>query len=339
MATVNRNITFGAAENLTNTKLHNLIDLASVTDIVQADMQAGFITSIRSTTPPASPQSGQLWADSSPGTGEGIALRQYDNVQDQWEYPGNGFFADVVGTIAVGDIVVLDLDLTGATNARNVETTTTRADRNAIGVARKTGTAEAGGVLVQTRGIVQIRITGTVTKGQYVISSATAGLATTTRFAEPGVIGVWLETTSTSPAWAYVGDVPTRSDTVFLDTTLFLGTFNSTDFTLFTIMSGLTGNPRLALLQVQRACASEAANEVAGAKFRRTGSTANTPDIPELEFVLYANQTNQGGRGQLWVPLATTRAFDYAMTHNAAFSAANNWLALVLLGFSYGDTI
>lgn len=40
MATLTKGITYGAAETLTNTKLHNLIDLGSVSNIVNADIDA-----------------------------------------------------------------------------------------------------------------------------------------------------------------------------------------------------------------------------------------------------------------------------------------------------------
>jgi hypothetical protein len=40
MATVTRGVTFGVTEQVTNTKLHNLLDLATVTSIVNADVSA-----------------------------------------------------------------------------------------------------------------------------------------------------------------------------------------------------------------------------------------------------------------------------------------------------------
>lgn len=41
MATLTRGQTFGASETITNTKLHNLIDLATISGIVNADIAAG----------------------------------------------------------------------------------------------------------------------------------------------------------------------------------------------------------------------------------------------------------------------------------------------------------
>jgi len=40
MATVTKGITFGATEQVTNTKLNNLVDLAVITNIVDADCSA-----------------------------------------------------------------------------------------------------------------------------------------------------------------------------------------------------------------------------------------------------------------------------------------------------------
>jgi microcystin-dependent protein len=40
MATLSKGQTFGATETITNTKLHNLVDLASITSIVNADLNA-----------------------------------------------------------------------------------------------------------------------------------------------------------------------------------------------------------------------------------------------------------------------------------------------------------
>jgi len=41
MATLSRGQTFGATESVTNTKLHNLVDNATITGIVDADISAG----------------------------------------------------------------------------------------------------------------------------------------------------------------------------------------------------------------------------------------------------------------------------------------------------------
>lgn len=41
MGTLSRGVTYGATESITNTKLHNLVDLGSVTNIVNADIASG----------------------------------------------------------------------------------------------------------------------------------------------------------------------------------------------------------------------------------------------------------------------------------------------------------
>lgn len=49
MATVTKGQTFGSTEQITNTKLHNLVDLATVTSIVVADLSTGILGSLSST--------------------------------------------------------------------------------------------------------------------------------------------------------------------------------------------------------------------------------------------------------------------------------------------------
>lgn len=50
MATVTKGITYGATEQITNTKLHNLVDLATVTSIAFADLSTGLLSSLPSTS-------------------------------------------------------------------------------------------------------------------------------------------------------------------------------------------------------------------------------------------------------------------------------------------------
>lgn len=49
MATVTKGQTFGSTEQITNTKLHNLVDLATVTSIAVADLSTGILGSLSST--------------------------------------------------------------------------------------------------------------------------------------------------------------------------------------------------------------------------------------------------------------------------------------------------
>lgn len=49
MATVTKGQTFGSTEQITNTKLHNLVDLATVTSIAVSDLSTGILGSLSST--------------------------------------------------------------------------------------------------------------------------------------------------------------------------------------------------------------------------------------------------------------------------------------------------
>lgn len=49
MATVTKGFAFGASEQVTYTKLNNLVDLASVTNIGQSDLATGILGSLPST--------------------------------------------------------------------------------------------------------------------------------------------------------------------------------------------------------------------------------------------------------------------------------------------------
>ena len=46
MATITKGQTFGTTEQITNTKLHNLVDLATITGIVNSELASGILTSL-----------------------------------------------------------------------------------------------------------------------------------------------------------------------------------------------------------------------------------------------------------------------------------------------------
>ena len=48
MATITKGQTFGAAEQITATKLHNLVDLGTVTNISVSDLSSGILGSLSS---------------------------------------------------------------------------------------------------------------------------------------------------------------------------------------------------------------------------------------------------------------------------------------------------
>lgn len=63
MATLSRGKTFGTTEQVTNVKLHQLVDDGSISDIVQADVASGSGLVVRSSTAPSDTDA--LWVDTS----------------------------------------------------------------------------------------------------------------------------------------------------------------------------------------------------------------------------------------------------------------------------------
>lgn len=59
MATITKGQTYGVAEQITNTKLHNLVDLATITGILASEMANSFVTSLASASGKIPPQN--LW--------------------------------------------------------------------------------------------------------------------------------------------------------------------------------------------------------------------------------------------------------------------------------------
>jgi len=59
MATITKGQTFGTAEQITNTKLHNLVDLATITGILGSEMADNFLTSLASVSGKIPPQN--IW--------------------------------------------------------------------------------------------------------------------------------------------------------------------------------------------------------------------------------------------------------------------------------------
>ena len=67
MATLTRGQTFTASDTVTNTKLHNLVDLGTVADINRADASTATSFVTISGTAPSAPKTGELWFDTGAG--------------------------------------------------------------------------------------------------------------------------------------------------------------------------------------------------------------------------------------------------------------------------------
>jgi len=101
MATLSRGQTFGTTEQVTNTKLHNLVDLGTISGIALADFAAGVRPTTVSTGAPGSPTSGDLWFDTTLNL-----LRRYDGAI--WVPVARGIIATAAATLTANKVVVKD---------------------------------------------------------------------------------------------------------------------------------------------------------------------------------------------------------------------------------------
>lgn len=200
MATVSKGYTFGATEQVTNTKLHTLVDSATVTNIVSTDMASSAKVVFVGASAPASPTEGQPWFDTSPGNNQGI-LRIYDGAQ--FRSVAAGFLGrnNGVSTIAQGAPVKVDTAAAHATDGRvDVLETTAKTDA-VVGVALTDITAGSTGPIIETGKLTNLRkvSAGDAGIGDPVLPSATAGFATAANAPgfgplRGGDFGVWTNT-------------------------------------------------------------------------------------------------------------------------------------------------
>lgn len=213
--TVTRGYTFGATETVTNTKLHTLVDSATVSALTQAAMTAGVITV--SGSAPSSPSTGHAWFDTSLGAGYGT-LRIYDN--GEWKAVAEGFIALNNGlTAAQGAPVRIDTSVTS--NQAGARMAVVRGTAPSAGVVQQQipigVLAEQivnGGVgVVLTRGKVKAtKDSVNITAGDPMcISSVTDAQWSTNSVGSwgtpfgSGTCGVWLETSSAAAGTQVTG--------------------------------------------------------------------------------------------------------------------------------------
>ncbi len=168
MATITRGKTFGATEQVTNTKLHQLVDNATITGITSDDISGGSgqLVIIQGSAP-SSPSAGWLWYDTTNGV-----LRLYNGAD--WIPVAHGhIFTNKSGSsVAAGDVVIFD-----SANANSIKTTTTANSSDAYGVVI-VGGADNTSVIVITEGYVPtVNVTGATSIGDFLFTSTTAGKA------------------------------------------------------------------------------------------------------------------------------------------------------------------
>lgn len=186
-ATVTRGKTFGATETVTNTKLHQLVDSATIADIDQTNIASGYGLAIRSTSAPSDTDA--LWIDTNSTP---PIVRHYNG--SAWIASAN--FAVLTnksgGTRSAGDVVVVD-----TTTASAFTTNTAGASLLAPMVVMESIANNADGLVAVTGALVpNIAVDGTTAKGDYLKTSTSAGQATPSATIVAGVFAIALSSRS-----------------------------------------------------------------------------------------------------------------------------------------------
>ena len=197
MATLTKGKTFGATETVTNTKLHQLIDSGSVSDIDGNDFDLSKASPvIVQSGAPSAPQTGTTWFDTTNNV-----LRIYDGTKFQMVAFGRVYTNNSGAQLDAGDAVILDI-----ANDESVTTTTSANNVKGFGVAMNTA-SDAADVVVITDGYVpSIKVTGATTPGQYLATSTTVKKVDPNTAIVSGAFAIALSTSSTSVS-AKVGTV------------------------------------------------------------------------------------------------------------------------------------
>jgi hypothetical protein len=189
MADVDSGQPFAANESLTNIKLHNLFDNATVDSFVRADLtNATSPIHIAASAPTVSPTpiAGNVWYDTT-----NAFLRIYDGTD--WVPWSRGWaYTNRSGSsVVAGDIVIID---TG--NASSVTKTTAASSTNVFGVVL-VGGADTAKVIVSTEGRVPtVNVDGATAIGDYLFTGTTSGSATPSSTLAEGAIGRALTSTA-----------------------------------------------------------------------------------------------------------------------------------------------
>lgn len=181
--TLTRGKTFGATEEVTNTKLHQLVDNATGADIDQSNMSSSIGVASRSSSAPSDTDG--LWVDTSATP---PVLRHYDGT----EWIPSGPFALLTnksgGTRAAGDVVIVD-----TANAGSYTTTTTANNQRAIGVVMASTANNADGLVAITGArVTNLAVTATTAVGDFLATSTTAGSAIPSSTIQAGTFAIAL---------------------------------------------------------------------------------------------------------------------------------------------------
>jgi len=203
-AVITRGQTFGATDQVTHTKLHNLVDLATIASLDQTNATAGVITA--SASQPTS-TTGFAWFDTNMGAGYG-ALLVADNggfeIAGEYALGYNGSGLDITrGMLIQYDSATASVDGRVAITKSQTPTANSVQQNRPIGAAYRTIANGATGPIISKGKVLLIKDAATVAAGDPVVVSITdKGYATTNALGSWGTpfgacaIGIWLEASS-----------------------------------------------------------------------------------------------------------------------------------------------
>jgi len=207
MANLTRGHTFSSGDLVTATKLHNLVDSASVANIAEAALADGSHIITSSTTAPAAATAGHAWWDTSSPEADGYGiLKIHDGTR--WQSVAKNveqyYFNRSGATLDYGDLVIFD-----TSEARSVTTTTSAGSAKVAGViasgldgSTEVGNDSEGRVVRSGLAVVNIKAGETVAIGDYLGTSDTVKLAKSLGSSQvAGAFGIAVKDTGTLNQW------------------------------------------------------------------------------------------------------------------------------------------
>lgn len=168
MATVTRGKNYGATETVTNTNLHQLVDSATVTSIDSVDFDLTTTNPVHVGTSAPSDTDQRPWYDT---TNNVFRIKDGAGVY-QPVSRGHFFTNKDAGTVAIGDVVIID-----TSNDNAVKRTTTATDTLVFGVILVGGAADAEVIVITEGYCPSVKVTGSTNNGDYLFTSTTTGKA------------------------------------------------------------------------------------------------------------------------------------------------------------------
>lgn len=166
-ASLTTGYTFSTGDEVTAVRLNNLVNAATIADIARSDLSSVTKVITTGTSSPTSPSTGELWYDTTNGV-----LNVYNGTKWNGLYPYQSNTLTAQSALNAGDVVVID---TG--NANSVDSTTSAASTEVVGVAVESVAGPPVSCVIATSGIVDVNVTGTTAVGDYLYTSTTAGQA------------------------------------------------------------------------------------------------------------------------------------------------------------------